>query len=301
MQAHHRLALLGCALLAGLVPGTVRSQGLAGPSGGGSRVGYIDPAIPDTLFRLRYDDAFKDTRPTRAEFFYAKGRPGGPGLPAAESRVDFQELMSYLEFAPAERFSGFVELPVRFVELEVNPSHGGFSDMNAGFKYAFLYEEDSIATFQLRVYAPTGAASRGLGNHHVSLEPALLLYSCLTEHLTGEAELRAWVPVGGTDFAGDIVRYGVGVHYDLCKVCDIHFAPVVEFVGWTVLDGKTSFVTQNGDVIVEGAEGQTIVNAKVGLRATYGQRADVYAGYGRPLTGNRWYENIFRLEFRVRF
>ena len=26
---------------------------------------------------------------------------------------------------------------------------------------------------------------------------------------------------------------------------------------------------------------------------------DVYAGYGRPLTGDKWYENTFRVEFRL--
>jgi hypothetical protein len=301
MQAHHRLIVFVCALSAALVPRLVHGQGTGGPSGSDSRVGYIDSAIPDTLFRFRYDDAFKDTRPTRAEFFYAKGRPSGPGLPSAEGRVDFEDLMSYLEFAPNERFSGFVELPVRFVHFEDDPSQSGFSDMNAGFKYAFWRDDDSVGTFQFRVFAPTGDASRGLGNHHVSLEPAFLFYTRLTERLAAEAELRAWIPVGGTDFAGEIIRFGIGAHYEVCKVCDFRVAPVVEFVGWTVLDGKTSFVAPSGDVFVEDAAGQTIVNAKVGLRVSYSERADVYAGYGRPLTGNRWYENIFRLEFRVRF
>jgi len=301
MRAHYRSLALLCVLLVALVPGSVHAQGTGGPSGSDSRVGYIDPAIPASLFRLRFDDAFNDRRPTRAEFFYAKGRPSGPGLAEPEGRVDFQELMSYLEFAPGEHFSGFVELPVRFVQFQDDPNQSGFSDMNAGFKYAFVYENDLVATFQFRTYAPTGAASRGLGNHHVSLEPAFLFYSRLTERLTGEAELRAWVPVGGTDFAGDIIRYGVGVNYDMCKVCNLQFAPVVEVVGWTVLDGKTSVVLPSGAFFAEDAAGQTIVNAKLGLRTKIGDWADFYAGYGRPLTGNRWYENIFRLEFRLFF
>src|SRR5262249_13954942 len=37
-----------------------------------SAVGYIDPAIPLTQFRLRYDAAYRDNRPDRAEFFYPK-------------------------------------------------------------------------------------------------------------------------------------------------------------------------------------------------------------------------------------
>ena len=51
----------------------------------------------------------------------------------------------------------------------------------------------------------------------------------------------------------------------------------------------------------EDAGGQTIVNAKFGLRMTLGDHADIYSGYGHPLTGNRWYENTFRIEFRLRY
>lgn len=294
-------ATFACVVALLLMPRLAPAQGTGGLSSSDSRVGYIDNAIPGTMFRLRFDDALNDRRPTRAEFFYAKGKPGGPGLPEPEATVDFQDLTSYLEFAPSERFSVFVELPVRFVQFHDDPSHNGFSDMNAGFKYAFLREEDCVGTFQFRIYAPTGAASRGLGNHHVSLEPAFLFYTRLSERLAGEAELRAWIPVGGTDFAGDIIRYGVGVSYDLCKIRNVQFVPVAEFVGWTVLDGKTSVVLPSGDFFAQDAAGQTIVNAKVGLRAKVGERFDVYTGYGRPLTGNRWYENIYRLEFRLWF
>jgi len=70
-----------------------------------------------------------------------------------------------------------------------------------------------VASFQLRTYIPTGNAGEGLGNDHVSLEPALLLYRPLTEQWCFEGELRYWTPLDGTDFAGDIIRYGAGVHY----------------------------------------------------------------------------------------
>ena len=32
-----------------------------------------------------------------------------------------------------------------------------------------------------------------------------------------------------------------------------------------------------------------------------GDFGDLYTGYGRPITGDRWYENIYRLEFRLFF
>jgi hypothetical protein len=31
----------------------------------------------------------------------------------------------------------------------------------------------------------------------------------------------------------------------------------------------------------------------------FGDLADMYVGYGRPLTGDRWYENTVRVEFRL--
>jgi hypothetical protein len=280
---------------------SARAQGTSGPRVSDSSTGYIDPAIPGDVFRLRFDAAFNDPRPTRAEMLYPKGAPSGPGLPEPVPRVDFQELSAYLELAAADRLSAFVNLPVRFLDPEGIANHTGFSDLDAGFKFAFLRDLDQVATFQLRTYAPTGDAHRGLGNRHVSLEPALLLYERLTDRLGLESELRLWVPVGGTDFAGDVVRYGVGLNYDLCQVGPCRFIPIVELIGWTVLNGKDSVVPPSGMPFVEDAAGQTILNAKVGLRVKFGDRADLYGGYGRPLTGDRWYEYILRVEFRLLF
>jgi hypothetical protein len=276
------------------------AQGISGPRVSDSSVGYIDPAIPGNIFRLRFDSSFDDNRPTRAEFFYPRGGPLGPGLPVPEPRVDFQELSAYLELAPSERWSAFLNLPVRFLDPARGPDHDGFSDLDAGFKYAFLFDPNRVGTFQFRTYAPTGDAALGLGTHHVSLEPALLFYDALSQDLALESELRLWVPVGGTDFAGNILRYGVGAHYDLYRTENLSVAPVVEFVGWTVLNGKETVVLPT-EAFVESAAGQTIVNVKAGLRVKYGDWIDFYVGYGRPLTGDRWYSDTVRVEFRLLF
>ena len=151
----------------------------------------------------------------------------------------------------------------------------------------------------MRGYFPTGDAARGLGNNHYSLEPALLLYQRLGERLGVEGELRYWLPVDGTDFAGDIIRYGVGVHYDAYRTCDLTIVPVAEVVGWTVLGGRETVLLPSGMDEVQDVAGETIVNVKLGCRFKFPEWGDLYVGYGRALTGDRWYENTFRVEFRL--
>lgn len=294
---------LGALLLAALVglPPAVLAQGAGGPAIRDSNVNYIDTAIPGTLFRLRYESASNNRRPTRAEFFWPQGGRFNPGPDLPEASVDYQDLTGYLEAAVSERLSGFVELPVRFLNPEINDNTSGLGDLNAGFKYAFLHCPDRVATFQLRTYLPTGDGDRGRGTDHVSLEPGLLLFQRLDERLTFEGELRYWVPLGGTEFAGSIVRYGAGLHYDLGRVGPFRLVPVAEAVGWTALAGKATARHPSGAVTVEDAAGNTIVNLKLGLRVKLGDRGDLAPSVGRPLTGDRWYETVYRLEFRLFF
>jgi len=277
----------------------LRAQGTTGPVIRDSNVGYIDPAIPADLFRFRYDAAYDNIRPTRAEFFWSPGEPFGRGPDIPERRVDYQDLLFYYEHAFNPQLSAFVELPVRFLNPELNPNAAGLADMNVGIKYAFVFEEDRVVTFQFRTYAPTGDTQRGLGNSHATLEPGLLLYQSLGAGWNLEAQLRDWIPVGGGDFAGNIIVYGVGLHYDRLCCGSWQVAPVAEFVGWTALGGKVSIVEPNSPPVIESAAGDTILNVKLGLRIKPSECGDLYIGYGRPLTGDSWYSNTFRIELRV--
>src|SRR5262245_43657376 len=145
----------------------------AQPTGPDTGVSFLDSALPQTWLRLRFDSAARDRRPDRAEFFYAKsGLPGSPGLPLPERNVDYQEFSAYLEWAPNERFSTFVEVPVRALNPDFNDNHTGLGDVSSGVKWAFLRSEVFVTTFQFRTYVPTGAARRGLGTDHVRVEPS---------------------------------------------------------------------------------------------------------------------------------
>jgi hypothetical protein len=301
-----RLLPLGkvCAALAGVLVLAVGSA--RGQTGSESSVGYIDSAVVGNQFRLRYDHAFDDDRPYRASFFYAKpGELGGPSNIISQEKASYQDVSAYAEMAVTERLSGFVEVPVRFLDTVPSGKTAGLTDMNFGFKYALLQEPDRLTTFQLRTYLPTGAASHDLGTDHVSLEPALLYLHRYNEAVTVEAELRDYIPVGAGPWAGNIVRYGVGVSYTMARE-KLRIIPVVEVVGWTVLGGK-DFISDSDHIFSAG--GDTIVNAKFGLRLGLGQanapgalsKTDLYVGYGRALTDQVWYKNIFSAEVRFRF
>ncbi len=269
-----------------------------GQTGGESSVGYIDSAIPRTTFRLRYDSGYDDNRPDRAEFFYPQSFNPRTGPPIPVTKVDFHDLSAYLEWAASDSWSGFIEVPERFLDPEFNPHTAGLGDINVGAKLVLLAEEERYLTFQFRVYTPTGAGRLGLGTDHVSLEPALLFNQKLTDEIVLEGEFRDWIPVGGSNFEGNVIRYGLGLSYEVKTSCDLKIAPVAEFVAWTVLNGKESVVPPDVPI---SASGDTIVNAKLGIRTTFGDFGQIYVGYGRALTGAVWYKDMLRLEYRLTF
>ena len=131
------------------------------------------------------------------------------------------------------------------------------------------------------------------------MEPGLLYFQRLSDRLTLEAELRDWIPVGGTDFSGNVLRYGVGFGYDIWQSCNRRLTPVVELVGWTVLSGK-EFSSIEGMQTFDAA-GDTILNLKLGVRLSIGDHSSLYVGYGRALTGEVWYKDIVRAEYRLSF
>jgi hypothetical protein len=296
------------------IPGFVATGGAGSGSETGVGPGYIDDAIPATRFRLRYDSMYNDNRPDRAEFIYPKcscfRTPDARGLgPKVESGIDFRELSAYFEYAASDRFSGFIEAPIRFIEPQQNNDHRGLGDINFGFKYALVRDECSgtTVTFQLRNYVQTGDSNFGLGTDHYSFEPALLLSSHPRDRVYLFGEIRDWIPVNApSDYAGNVLRAGVGAGYAVYETCGLRVVPIAELVGWYVFSGKeTDFFTGTP----RSASGDTIVNAKFGVRVGFGEPnrpglfsgSDFYVGYGRALTGEVWYKDIVRVEYRMSF
>lgn len=273
-----------------------------------SAVGFIDTALVGTRVRLRLDLGYQNFRPDSSEFYLAKNQAAGNGrgLLFPERRVDLQEMSAYFETALSARLGLFAEIPVRATNPEVNTSEIGFGDVSAGFKLTYFAQPDLIQTFQLRVVTPTGESYTGLGTGHTAIEPGLLVYQRWTQRLLVEAEVRDWIPISGTDFAGNVLRYGVGLSYDMLEPSDrLWVRPVGELVGWTQLRGRQFTVFDTPGVIpaqrtaIEESR-DTVINLNFGVRVGR-PVGDFYVGYGRAVTGTAWFENNFRFELRLFF
>jgi outer membrane putative beta-barrel porin/alpha-amylase len=264
--------------------------------------GYLDPAAPMNVFRFRYDSEHDINRPDRSEFFYAKsGLLGGRGVDELQSTLDMQVLTAYVEVAPTSRFSVFADIPYRVVtEASDSDVDRGLSDVDFGMKTALILQPDQILSLQLKAYAPSGNASLGLGNGHWTFEPSLLAWKKLGEKTQIYAQLGDWIPLTDSDFAGNVLEYGVGVSYTAFERGCFRISPVVEMLGWSVLSGKEFTGLETPVPMVVDAAGTTIVNAKVGVRLEAGAQS-LYVGYGRALTSDIWYRDIFRVEYRLQF
>jgi hypothetical protein len=289
--------------------------GLEGGAGVGqtvaSRGGYIENAAPVTQFRLRYDSAYGNNRPDRAEMFYAKcgcfKTPDAKGPPLPETKVDYQEVTPYFEYAVNNRFSMFADIPTRFINPEQNVNAAGLSDISFGAKYAFIRTEFRIISLWLRTIAPSGNPNLGLGTGNWWIEPGLLYLEQLSPRWQFFGELRNQIHLSrDSDFTGNILRYGLGTSYIVADGRWGYVAPVGEVVGWTMLSGMEADAT--GQAV--SARGDSIVNGKAGVRFGFGEttlgvpyatRSDLYIGYGRALTGEVLYKNMLRVEFRYFF
>jgi hypothetical protein len=290
----------------------------------GSMVGYIDNAVVGSEFRLRFDDAFGNDAPDRAEFFYAQcGCDGagahGPG-PGLAKNIDFQQLYMRAEYAPNKNFSLLVDVPVRFLypqsfDLNTVPAgqtpfsrEVGFSDVQVGFKLALLATPRQYFTVQFVTTIPSGNSFHGLGTGHYSMMPSLLYFQKVTDRFSVEGQVGDTHPLqssGSAAFAGDVFTYGIGPSYELYHGENLRFAPIVELVGWRVLGGMenndAALIASGYTQPLVSSDGINIVNLKVGARTSFGNHQSFYMGFGQALTHDVWYKHIVRLEYRYTF
>lgn len=286
-----------------------------------SMVGYINDSDVATMLRVRYDLGFGVNAADRAEFFYGKcgcyrGLPvthpaydpnaAGPG-PGVLTDLNFGQLWIQGEYAVSPRASVYGVLPVRFLRPQsFAPGTGSFgnqsglSDIQFGAKAGLLANDRRQVTAAVQLAAPSGDSLKGLGTDHWSVEPQLLYHERANERVSIEAQFGEVFPTDGSagvptsssqKFSGKVLYYGVGPSVEVYRNGANAFAPVVELVGWHVINGYQTADQSN-------AGGRNIVNLKIGGRFLMGNNS-IYVGYGKALTDDIWYDDIFRIEYRV--
>ena len=269
----------------------------------------MDTAIPNKALRFRVADARNHEFPDRAEYFWAKA-PGGIGLvstalqPAVETAVDYQDLRIQLETG-SDKLSVLTELPIRFLDPEINPNTTGLADMSVGTK-SVLKQTDNWTLSQItRTYMNTGAVTHGLSTGHVSMEPGLLFTKRMGRRTQFHSELKYWFPIAGDpDHSGQILRYGVGASRIFRESDSFAIVPTFEAVGFTVLDGeKTTGLDISDDPITESLDGETIVNIYPGVWLIRERKSLLELGLsgGLSISNERFFETIMRLDIRIAF
>lgn len=294
----------------------------SGPRRRPSMVGYIENATIGSKVRIRFDSGTGVQAADRAEFFYAKcgcyrGLPAndpaydpdapGPG-PGVLTDANYTQFNINAEYALTGRFSLVADLPIRSLKPQAFvPGTGSFgntsglADVKGGVKLSLSSDSNSQITLQALASAPSGDAAKGLGTNHWSVEPAILYATTVGDLLGFEAQFGSVIPLDGSKgvptsspdkFSGSVIYYGFGPSLDIYSSGATRLAPVVELVGWHVVDG---YSTSEGQ-----AKGTDIVNLKLGARLAFGS-GSIYAGWGKALTDAAWYDELLRVEFRYGF
>jgi hypothetical protein len=254
-------------------------------------VSFIDNALPRSQGRLYFDDVTRIRRPTRAGYLL-------PDLPLPETSVDFTQLTTYGEVAIIDSLSMFLTTPMLFLNPDVNRNYWGLSNMDVGVKWAFLNTANFLGTLQFRTYVPT-AVNSALDMHQFSMEPALLFNANILDCFTLEGEGKYWFPISDNYYNGQVLTYGLGLAYGQRDPSSIWITPVIEGIGWSVLSGRE--LVPGPMPAVMSSRGEFIFNLYGGIRFGLGNNMSVYAGYGHSLTGDYWYKDVWRLEFRLFF
>ena len=77
-----------------------------------------------------------------------------------------------------------------------------------------------------------------MSRHFFAVEPSLLAEAPCSDWVVLNGQVSYFLPLDGTDFAGEFVRYGVGLTFGNHKDKKWWITPVAEALGWTFINGK---------------------------------------------------------------
>ena len=254
---------------------------------------HIPASQPFNNLRIRSDFQYGWQFPNRAEYLWA-APPKGPKTP--EIGLDLQEYSILMEVG-SETLSVGTELPLIWLNPTINPNTSGFGDMSVTTKLVLLKGQSLQLTQITRTHTPTGQASSGRGNGHVSMEPGLIGRYTRNERTMFHGMITLLFPIGGDpNFSGEVLEYSLGVARVWYESDQFAIIPTLESVNWAVLSGAKGIEANK-------ISGDYISNLQPGVRFVFDRGGDLglfEAGFGTgfSLTDNHFYQSLFRFDLR---
>lgn len=288
------------------------------PTLGNERVPFalfeIDAARPQDAFTIKTTAVYDLERPDRSEYFWSE--IGGRGPASPETGVDYQEMRLYSEKSLG-RASGFMEIPLLFLNPDVNGNTSGLGNLQVGAKSILFEGQDLFGLptpgnasdrFQVSTIMRTyisfspALAKRGLMMGHTALEPGLLANYELSPRTFLHGETKYRIPLAGTKgFSGNVVKFGFGVSHVLdssflsaCPYDSFALIPTFEVIGWKFNSGQQTL----SDGTTSTTDSGTIINLQPGLRVAVSDHLELGATTSIGVTGNRYFDYLTRFEMR---
>lgn len=261
----------------------------------------IEPTQPTNFMMVRWDSGFGLRTPDRAEYFFSKpGKGPDNGVVNPINSIDYQDLRFITE-SGTDIMSVQTEIPVRFIEPDSGPSNSGLGDMRVTTKTRLVNGKKWQVTQIFGSYFNTGKSTKGVGTGHISLEPGVLARYELRPDTYIHGEVRYWIPIAGDPgFAGNVLRYGVGISHVFYETNNFAIIPDLEMVNFDFLGGSK---TLNGISI--SSAGETSVNLVTGVRFVFGPKGDLglfeFGISNRYGTGDIFVQDLVRLDFKFNF
>lgn len=273
----------------------------------------IDAARPQDAFSTRFDFASGINRPDRAEYYWSQIGSGGP--PSPETNLDYLEMRVYSETKVGQS-AGFFEIPLRFLNPEVNNNTTGFSNLTFGTK-SVIFEQEGLfglptpsndydrfqvsSVFKTHISLGSPLTGRGLVNGSIALQPGMLANYEVSPRTFFHGEATYWIPLGGSDFSGNFVQCGVGISHVLhssllaaCPADSFAIIPTFEVVGTRFTTGLQTMP----DGTTQEASNSLIINLEPGVRMVVGNHMEIGGSFARNITNTHLFKNLGRVEFR---
>lgn len=255
----------------------------------------LDTTQPLQQLRFRGDFGFGIDFPDRSEYFWASP-VRGPGYRGA---IDYREFAFMFEIG-GDSLSVQTEFPLRGFSPEFDSGHGSAGDIRITQKLRLVDGDDIQVSQMLRVHTPSGNVGIGGGTGHASMEPGVLGRYRWSDWTYLHAELKYWLPMGGTPpFAGDVLTYGFGISSVWYESLTAAVIPTLELSSINFLTGQ-----KTGPAGPLPVSRDNTAALHPGVRFAWDPGGDsgpieLAVSSGFAISRDRHYDSLLRLELRL--